>query len=167
MSLSIFSPSLCFSVTISSVLCRCFKAMSHVRTSPWQGLIDRPFCPHGSHIDFIRFKEYYGMPRGHSLSIYVRFSCKKRTSPYISREKGNHYYIQTWHSDLLFPLQFFLGKLEEKLAWKVHINTERVYWIMPTPPGHPIILLKSNLFNMATVSVKRSISLSSPVFSSN
>ena len=25
------------------------------------------------------------------------------------------------------------------------------------PPGHPIILLKSNLFNMAAVSVKRSI----------
>ena len=25
------------------------------------------------------------------------------------------------------------------------------------PPGHPIILLKSNEFNMATVSVKRSI----------
>ena len=29
--------------------------------------------------------------------------------------------------------------------------TERV------PPGHPIILLKSNKFNMAAVSVKRSI----------
>ena len=25
------------------------------------------------------------------------------------------------------------------------------------PPGHPIIILKSNLFNMAAVSVKRSI----------
>ena len=28
------------------------------------------------------------------------------------------------------------------------------------PPGHPIILLKSNKFNMAAVSVKRSINLS-------
>ena len=27
------------------------------------------------------------------------------------------------------------------------------------PPGHPIILLKSNLFNMAAVSAKRSIAL--------
>ena len=26
-----------------------------------------------------------------------------------------------------------------------------------TPPGHPIILLKSNLFNMVAVSVKRAI----------
>ena len=31
------------------------------------------------------------------------------------------------------------------------VNTERV------PSGHPIILLKSNKFNMAAVSVKRSI----------
>ena len=27
----------------------------------------------------------------------------------------------------------------------------------PPPPRHPIILLKSNLFNMATISVKKSI----------
>ena len=30
-------------------------------------------------IEFIRVKEYYGMPRGHLLSIYARFSGKKRT----------------------------------------------------------------------------------------
>ena len=52
------------------------------------------------------------MPRGRSLSIYERFSGKKRTSMYISREKGDHYYIQTRHNDL------FLGKLKEKLARK-------------------------------------------------
>ena len=32
---------------------------------------------YGDHIEFIRFKEYYGMPRGHSLSIYARFVGKK------------------------------------------------------------------------------------------
>ena len=53
---------------------------------------NRPFYRHGSHIEFIRFKEYYGMPRGHSLSIYARFLGKKRTLLYISREKGDHYY---------------------------------------------------------------------------
>ena len=47
-------------------------------------LTNRPFYRYGSHIEFIRFKEYYGMPRGHSLSIYARFSGKKRTSMYIS-----------------------------------------------------------------------------------
>ena len=51
------------------------------------------------------------MPRGHSLSIYARFSGKKRTSMYISREKGDHYYIQTRRNHNLF-----LGKLKEKLA---------------------------------------------------
>ena len=36
-------------------------------------------------------------------------------------------------------------------ARKALVNTERV------APGHPIILLKSNNFNVAAVSVKRSI----------
>ena len=48
------------------------------------------------------------MPRGHSLSIYARFSGKKRTSMYISREKGDRYYIQTRHNDLFFfPIEIF------------------------------------------------------------
>ena len=91
------------------------------------------------------------MPRGHSLSISLRFSGKKRTSLYISREKGDHYYIQTRHNDI------FLGKLKEKLARKARVNTEPVYRIVLRPPGYPIILLKSNKFNMAAVSVKWSI----------
>ena len=96
------------------------------------------------------------MPRGRSLSIYARFSGKKRTSLYISREKGDHYYIQKRHSDLFFPLQSFSRKLQ-KLAQKARVDTERVYWIVLVPPGHRIILLKSNKFNMAAVSVKRAI----------
>ena len=71
---------------------------------------NRPFYRYGGYIEFTRFKEYYGMPRGHSLSIYARFSGKKRTSLYISREKGDHYYIQTRHNDLFFPLQSFSRK---------------------------------------------------------
>jgi len=35
----------------------------------------------------------------------------------ISREKGVHYYIQTWHNSLFFShYNLFIGKLEEKLA---------------------------------------------------
>ena len=64
------------------------------------------------------------MPRGHSLSIYARFSGKKRTSMYISREKGDHYYIQTRRNDLFSHYNLFLGKLKEKLARKVSVNTE-------------------------------------------
>ena len=41
--------------------------------------------------------------------------------------------------------------LDVIIARKGRVNTERV------PPGHPIILLKSNNFNMAAVQVKRSI----------
>ena len=84
------------------------------------------------------------MPRGHSLSIHARFSEKRRTSPYNSREKGDHYYIQTRHNDL-FPLQSFsyLAKLKEKLARKARVNTEGVYWDVLMPHGHPTILLKS------------------------
>ena len=91
------------------------------------------------------------MPRNHSLSVYARFSGKKRTSSCISREKGDHYFIQTRITI------FFLGKRKEKLARKARVNTERVHRILLMPPRHPIILLTSNLFNMATVSVKRSI----------
>ena len=69
------------------------------------------------------------MPKGHSLSIYALFSGKKSTLLYISREKGSHYYIQTWHNNLFFPLQSFVGKRKEKLMRKARVNTERVYWI--------------------------------------
>ena len=99
------------------------------------------------------------MPRGHSLSIYARFSGKKRTSLYISREKGDHYHIQTRHNDF-FPIAvFFVGNLKEKLARKARVNTERVYRIVLMPPGHLVILLQSNLLNMSAVSIKRSILL--------
>ena len=56
------------------------------------------------------FKEYYGMPRGHLLSIYARLSGKKRTSMYISLDTGDRYYIQTRHNDLFFSLQSFPRK---------------------------------------------------------
>ena len=77
------------------------------------GEINRPFHRYGGYIEFIRFKEYYGMPRGHLLSIYARFSGKKRTSMYISREKGDHYYIQTRRNDRFSHNNLFLGKLKK------------------------------------------------------
>ena len=52
------------------------------------------------------------------------------------------------NNDRLFPEKYTVSSL---FAQKARVNTERV------PPGHPIILLKSNKFNMAAVSVKRSI----------
>ena len=51
------------------------------------------------------------MPRGHALSIYARFSGKKRTSMFISRETGDQYYIQTRHNDPFSHYNLFLEKL--------------------------------------------------------
>ena len=111
-------------------------------------------------MEFTRFKEYYWMLRGHSLSIYARSSGKKRTSLYISQERGDHYYIQTRQNDLFCPLQsFFQENLMKTQPRKARVNTERVYWIVLMPPEYPIILLKSNKFNMAGVSVKMSIEM--------
>ena len=75
------------------------------------------------------------MPRGHSLSIYARFSDKKRTSLYISRERGDHYYIRTRHNDLFFFFHYnhFPGKIKEKSAQQARVNTERVYRILLMP----------------------------------
>ena len=68
------------------------------------------------------------MPGGHLLSIYALFSGQKRTSMYISQEKGDHYYIQTRHNDLFFShYNLFLGERKEKLARKARVNTQRVY----------------------------------------
>ena len=69
--------------------------------------------------------------------------------------------ITSKHGTTIFfcHYNFFLGKLKEKLARKGRVNTERVYRIVLMPTGHPIVLLKSNEFNMAAVSVKRSICL--------
>ena len=47
-----------------------------------------------------------------ALAQYLRaLSGKKRTSMHISRQKGDHYYIQTRHNDIFFPLQSFSGKI--------------------------------------------------------
>ena len=58
------------------------------------------------------------------------------------QEKGDHYYIQTWHKDLLSHYNLILRKLSEKMFRKALKNTNENVLM---PPGHPIILLKSNL----------------------
>ena len=72
------------------------------------------------------------MPREHLLSVYGRFSGKKRTSLCISREKGDHYYITSKHGTTIFFSHYnlFLGKHKEKLARKARVNTERLYRIL-------------------------------------
>ena len=57
----------------------------------------------------------------------------------------------------LFPLESYSKKTFKKMPRRALVNTKRNVLM---PPGHPIILLKSNLFNMAAVSVKWSIAVS-------
>ena len=115
--------------------------------------INRPFHWYGGHIELIRFKEYCAWERSSILtSIYVHFS-------------GQHYFSLSFPTKRLLGkkiivpcldvimIAFFLWIIQwsSLFTWKACVNTEQV------PPWHPIILLKSNKFNMATVSVKRSI----------
>ena len=90
-----------------------------------------------------------GCPGGYSLIIYARFSGKKRTSPYISREKGYHkdIIITSKHGTTIFfsHNNLFLGKLKKKnRPEKPAYILMRVYQIVLMPPGDPIVLLKSN-----------------------
>ena len=57
---------------------------------------------------------------------------KKRTSLYISRKKGEHYYIQTQYNNIFYDL--FLGKLNKKLARKARENTEQYIVSSSCPP---------------------------------
>ena len=88
-------------------------------------------------LNLLDLRRIMGCPGGHSLSFYMRFLGKKRTSLYISWEKGDYYYIQTWLNDLFYHYNLFLGKLKEKFRRKVCVNTERVYQIMLFPLGIP------------------------------
>ena len=69
-------------------------------------------------------------------------------------EKKNRCAVFGCNNDILV-ITFFSRNIQRSslFARKARVNTERV------PPGHPIILLKSNKFNMAAVSVKRPIIL--------
>ena len=98
-----------------------------------------------------------GFPGG-TCSVFTRAFRAKRELHYIFLGK-KEIIIKSNTAQRSFSLItiFFLGELNEKLARKARVNTERVYRIVLMPPGHPIILLKSNKFNMAAVSVKRSI----------
>ena len=61
-------------------------------------------------LNLLNLRSIMGCPGVHSLSIYAQFSGKKRTSLYISWEKGHHHYIETRHKDLFSPFQSFSRK---------------------------------------------------------
>ena len=68
-------------------------------------------------LNLLDLRSIMGCPGGHSLSIYARFWAK-REPRMISREKGDHYYILTWHNYLFFPLQSLYRKTYRKIGPK-------------------------------------------------
>ena len=79
-----------------------------------------------------------------SFSVY---SLGKRQS--VLHPNTAHYLFSNYN--------LILRNFEKKMPRNALVNTKRIVLM---PPWHPIILLKSNLFNMAIVSLKRSIARS-------
>ena len=70
-------------------------------------------------LNLLDLRSIMGCPGG-TRSVFTR---PFRAKMYISREKGDHYYIQIRHNDLFSHYNLFLGKLKEKLARKARRNT--------------------------------------------
>ena len=82
-------------------------------------------------LNLLDLRSIMGCPEGTRLVFTRAFRAKKRTSLYISREKGDHYYIQTRHNDLFSHYNLFLGKLGPKRAhkyWASISDRARVPW---------------------------------------
>ena len=96
---------------------------------------NRPFYRYGGHIEFIRFKEYYGMPRG-ALAQYLcaLFGQKENFNVYFWGKKA--IVIISKHGTTIFFSHYnlFLGKLKEKLARKAHVNTDASILDRPHAP---------------------------------
>ena len=124
---------------------------------------NRPFYRYGDHIELIRFKEYYGMPGGGAwagsdiLAHYLRalfgplFLCVFLEKDCNGKKKKK--IVVPCLAVIIIAFLLRNAQWSSLFARKASVNTERGL------PGHPIILLKSNNFNMTDVSVKRSIKL--------
>ena len=81
---------------------------------------NRPFYRYGGHIEFIRFKEYYGMPRG----VLFAFRAKREFQCIFLGKKA--IVIVSKHGTTIFFSHYnlFLANLKEKLARKANVNTD-------------------------------------------
>ena len=120
--------------------------------------INRPFYRYGSHIELLRFKEYYVLPMRHEHHPLYALSIRNMVFTFnFSGKRRSLLYILTRHNDLFshYNLQSNYSKKNlRKMPQKALVNSKQDVLM---PPGHPIILLNSNIFNVAAVSVKRCI----------
>ena len=143
---------------ISYPICNTVEALVsvHHRDEKKGSVIDL-FTDTAAILNLLDLRSIMGCPGG-TRSVFTRaFRAKRELHCIFLGKKA--IIITSKHGTTIFFSHYnlFLGKLEEKLARKARVNTERVYRIVLMPPGHPTILLKSNEFNMAAVLVKRSI----------
>ena len=121
---------------------------------------DRPFTDTATILNLLNLKSIMGCPGGTRSVFSALFRQKENFTVYFSGKRQSLLHPNAPQRSL-FPITiFFLGKLKEKLARKarVYILSEYI-GSCSCPPGHPIILLISNKFNMASVSVKKFVTL--------
>ena len=124
-----------------------------------QRIFNSPFYRYGGHIELLRFEEDYGMRRGHGHDPFTRSVLTRALLgqflfkfPEKKIVMGKNFVVPRLDVIMIafFPRNIRWSSL---FAWKAHVNTERV------PPGHPIILLKSNKFNMTASETRRTNNL--------
>ena len=84
---------------------------------------------------------------GGTRSVFTRAFRPNRELHCISLRK-KAIIVTSKHGTTIFFFHYnlFLGeekKKKKKLARKARVNTERVYWIVLMPPGHPINQINS------------------------
>ena len=85
---------------------------------------NRPFYRYGGQIEFIRFKKYYGMPRG-TRSVSTRTFRTKRELQSIFLWKKAIIITSKDGTTIFFShYNLFLRKLKKKLARKARVNTD-------------------------------------------
>ena len=102
-------------------------------------------------LNLLDLRSIMGCPGGHEHDLIYSLSIRTRAfwaNFSLQWEKKIVVSCLDVIMNTFFPINIQWSSL---FARKVPVNTERV------PPGHPIILLTSNKFNMASVLVKRSI----------
>ena len=115
-------------------------------------------CPNGKLQKWFSLHPDYGMPKWHEHDpIYTLSMCTRAF--WTNFSLSFPWKRLQWEKKIVLPCLYVIINVffPRNIQWsslfarKRRVNTERV------PPGHPIILLKSNKFNMAAVLVKRSI----------
>ena len=109
-----------------------------------QILVINLFTDTAAILNLLDLKSIMGCPGGFCSVLMCTFWAKRELNCIFLGKKV--IIITSKHGTMTYFSHYnlFAGKLKEKLARKLCINTERVYRIVLTCPGHPLILLKSN-----------------------